>query len=297
MTKLDIPQGSLASFQAITFKFFKRWTKIIFKFLFFFLYSFSLFSQPSPTQKIIQKYALRRPVLVIWKDFQTQQNSIWGDIHLLNEKFLPGSTFKLIAAQIYQEKKMKELYLCRGHQKINGKNLFCWKSEGHGWLSLSSALEQSCNLFFVQLTQKIAVSDWIEKLKFYFPSQRNRQLYSRIEFAKSMIGDNPRIRLSPQEMFDFWEKYLQGIQKNSDQEILQALKQIQEEGTLKRLRYSILGKTGTSDSGLKSFKTDAWILGAYPSEHPRYLFLVFMRNAHAFKEPVDLLNKILEELR
>ena len=74
----------------------------------------------------------------------------------------PGSIFKIITAAAALEKKLisnrKELN-CSGTYKVGRKIFRCWKEEGHGPVSLLPAIEQSCNIYFYQLAEKMDVDD------------------------------------------------------------------------------------------------------------------------------------------
>jgi len=78
-------------------------------------------------------------------------------------QYPPGSTFKLatsvIALQdslITFESHMPEA--CHGFYYFGNRAWHCWKKEGHGNLSLASAIAQSCDVYFYQLGQKIGLS-------------------------------------------------------------------------------------------------------------------------------------------
>ena len=42
------------------------------------------------------------------------------------------------------------------------RNFDCWRAEGHGELDLYHAIEQSCNVYFYKLGQKIGLETWAE---------------------------------------------------------------------------------------------------------------------------------------
>jgi penicillin-binding protein 2 len=68
-----------------------------------------------------------------------------------------GSTFKcfVIAAALEQNVPTTQCYTCNGALDVNGRLFHCNNKNGHGTLDMSGALEQSCNLYFVQLMQRL----------------------------------------------------------------------------------------------------------------------------------------------
>ncbi len=69
--------------------------------------------------------------------------------------YSPGSVFKIVPAVVALEKNKltaKDVFVCRGTYHY-GKDWSydCWKSEGHGVLSMEDAIAQSCDIYFYQL--------------------------------------------------------------------------------------------------------------------------------------------------
>lgn len=73
--------------------------------------------------------------------------------------FEPGSTFKIITlAAALEEKKIdleNDTFYDKGHVKVGGANLRCWKAGGHGSQSMLEVAQNSCNPGFVQIGQKL----------------------------------------------------------------------------------------------------------------------------------------------
>ncbi|WP_051217531.1 peptidoglycan D,D-transpeptidase FtsI family protein [Paenibacillus assamensis] len=82
----------------------------------------------------------------------------------------PGSVFKLVtAAAAIETGKVspKEKFLCTGQYGRYG--LSCWHKEGHGELTLEQAFEQSCNVVFAQLGERLSavqIQQYADKLGF-----------------------------------------------------------------------------------------------------------------------------------
>lgn len=275
--------------------------------LVFFLFPFFTFSKTDPDlisfQQAVQKQTDRvlygRDGVILWLDKDQNEKMIFGNSRLLDEKFLPGSLMKLIVAELALDKKIEFHYRCNGSDKILNQKRFCWNSKGHGNLDLRTALSQSCNLFFSNLILKIGIEPLLEKIKEYHFSESSKLYQNRVELNRHVdqlaIGDFSFFQVSPLEIFNFWNQYLQQINDKKYTAIEQALLRVVSEGTASQsfvTKIKILGKTGTGDSLEKSYKTNGWFLAAYPVDHPRYLLLVFLKEAHGFREPVQLANHI-----
>lgn len=71
------------------------------------------------------------------------------------EHYYPGSVFKIVLAAAALEQGVvtpAEKFFCTGSYVLaSGQVYSCWKPEGHGALTLSQALAQSCNPTFIEL--------------------------------------------------------------------------------------------------------------------------------------------------
>lgn len=78
----------------------------------------------------------------------------------LSEAYEPGSVFKTITLAMALEEGVTDLnsyYECTGAMRVLGRksDLHCADRDGHGWLSLSEAVCQSCNIAFTNLGFKV----------------------------------------------------------------------------------------------------------------------------------------------
>ena len=76
----------------------------------------------------------------------------------------------------------------------------------------------------------------------------------------------------------------------------QGLRRAVGEGTAARAGRQgteFIGKTGTSDAENSNYKTDAWFVGAYPADEPRYGFVIFLKEAYGFREASQLAGKVV----
>ena len=72
----------------------------------------------------------------------------------------PGSTFKMIVAMAGIEAGVVtpdyHVY-CPGHMQFGNNTFHCWKKGGHGGMHCLSALEQSCDVFFYEVSRRIGI--------------------------------------------------------------------------------------------------------------------------------------------
>lgn len=239
----------------------------------------------------------RRDGLVLWLDRQSGERWVFGDAELLKRSFLPGSWLKLLVAESAAGRGLDPKYLCSGQDKIGGKKRHCWTHRGHGGLDLAQALGISCNLYFQNLGLSLG-----------YPTLRRALMEAGFAAAASLpenpgdidpallaIGDEPRFAVTPQEAWNFWLSFTQRLDRPEMSVLRQGLRRAVSEGTARQVsaaRLEILGKTGTGDSLHKSYATNGWFLGAYPVAKPRWLLLVFLKEAHGFAEAADLAERI-----
>lgn len=72
----------------------------------------------------------------------------------------PGSTFKMVtalAALSAGTATPGTSVYCPGHYEVGGRRFHCWKRGGHGTVSLERALEQSCDVYFYDIAQKVGI--------------------------------------------------------------------------------------------------------------------------------------------
>ena len=239
----------------------------------------------------------RRDGLVLWLDRQSGEPWVFGDAELLKQSFLPGSWLKLIVAESAAGRGLDPKYFCSGQDKIGGKKRHCWTHRGHGSLDLAQALGISCNLYFEKLGLSLG-----------YPALRSALIQAgfasalalperpgELDTALLAIGDEPRFAVTPEEAWNFWLSFTQRLDRPDLSVLRQGLRRAVREGTARQVsdaRLEILGKTGTGDSLQKSYPTNGWFLGAYPVENPRWLLLVFLKEAHGFAEAANLAERI-----
>ncbi len=77
----------------------------------------------------------------------------------LSASFTPGSIMKVVTAAAAMEKWpdswMDRVYSCEGAEELGGDQITCLHSEAHGEQDLSSAMGNSCNLYFAKLANDV----------------------------------------------------------------------------------------------------------------------------------------------
>tara|TARA_B100000029_G_scaffold341559_1_gene333830 strand:+ start:3435 stop:5294 length:1860 start_codon:yes stop_codon:yes gene_type:complete len=72
----------------------------------------------------------------------------------------PGSTIKPIVALSALENDVvspKLMVECKGSIELYGQTYHCWKDKGHGFMNLRSAIKQSCDVYFYEMSRRLGV--------------------------------------------------------------------------------------------------------------------------------------------
>jgi len=74
--------------------------------------------------------------------------------------YAPGSTFKIVTALAALKENIideESTVYCPGHYKVGNKRFNCWKHTGHGWVNLESAISQSCDVYFYNISEELGI--------------------------------------------------------------------------------------------------------------------------------------------
>ncbi|MCB2116256.1 MAG: penicillin-binding protein 2 [Rhodobacteraceae bacterium] len=72
----------------------------------------------------------------------------------------PGSTFKLVTALAALEAGVistGETVWCPGYMELGNRRFHCWKRAGHGHVDLTHSLEQSCDVYYYEVAQRVGI--------------------------------------------------------------------------------------------------------------------------------------------
>ena len=87
---------------------------------------------------------------------------------LVNDTFEPGSIFKVITMSTAIEEGLvteSDQFTCGGSLQVGPHTIKCWKHGGHGTQILPEILQNSCNVGFMKLGEKIGSEKLVEYIK------------------------------------------------------------------------------------------------------------------------------------
>ena len=116
--------------------------------------------------------------------------------------YSPGSTIKPIVALSALENGIINTNFtvkCEGKKEMYGQTYHCWKKEGHGFVSLKNAMQQSCDSYFYEIARKLGVDRLSETAKKFglgkeafnglFENEK-KGLVPNTEWKKNALGRN-----------------------------------------------------------------------------------------------------------
>lgn len=126
----------------------------------------------------------------------------------VNDSFEPGSVLKILTAAAAIEEGAvddKDRFVCNGSIKVANRVIRCWRRRGHGIQNFTNILENSCNVGFVILGQKLGK----EKLHKYY-SLFNLGKRTGIDYPGEALGQVRDVsKVGPVELAT--ESFGQGI--------------------------------------------------------------------------------------
>ena len=72
----------------------------------------------------------------------------------------PGSTFKMMVALAALEAGVtgpNNTVYCPGYTELGNRRFHCWKQGGHGNVDLNESLEQSCDVYYYEMAQRVGI--------------------------------------------------------------------------------------------------------------------------------------------
>lgn len=90
------------------------------------------------------------------------RTTMWSN-KAVTESYIPGSTFKIITSSMALEEKLVSLtesLTCPGYRTLYGHRIHCHVTSGHGNLSFPTGLQQSCNVWFMELGSRLGVQKY-----------------------------------------------------------------------------------------------------------------------------------------
>lgn len=90
----------------------------------------------------------------------------------VNDIYEPGSIFKIVTAMAAIEEGLiseNDTFQCSGHREVGGRIIHCWKRTGHGAQNFAEILQNSCNVGFMEIGERLGaetLNKYIEKFGF-----------------------------------------------------------------------------------------------------------------------------------
>ena len=95
--------------------------------------------------------------------------TMWSN-KAITESYIPGSTFKIITSSMALEEQvvsLTESVNCPGHKNVLGHTIHCHETNGHGTLSFAQGLQQSCNVWFMTLGERVGIQRYQEYVEIF----------------------------------------------------------------------------------------------------------------------------------
>jgi len=144
-----------------------------------------------------------------------------------------GSVFKLVtSAQAIDSRFSGYVYNCTGSENIGGKIFNCHKTDGHGMQTLSDAITNSCNTYFINLSRMLDVKKFRE-LAFNLGFGREIHLCSGMTASGGVLPTVKELMI-PAELANF--SFGQGKLSATPLQILQLTCAIANDGKMPVLR-------------------------------------------------------------
>ena len=117
--------------------------------------------------------------------------------------YSPGSTIKPMVALSALDNNVISpdmTVYCKGKVEMYGHTYHCWKKKGHGYMKLSNAIKQSCDIYFYEVARLLGV-DRLQETAFKFglgkpiisdsfPNEVKKGVVPSTKWKKKYIGEN-----------------------------------------------------------------------------------------------------------
>ena len=120
----------------------------------------------------------------------------------VSDLYEPGSVFKIITASSALDSgaaKLGDWFECKGYVSVGGWNIKCNQTSGHGHLSFSQALIESCNPSFIRLGQSMGIQTFVdyfesfglsEKTGIDLPGEQKSIVYNADTMTETSLASN-----------------------------------------------------------------------------------------------------------
>ena len=100
--------------------------------------------------------------------------TMWSN-KAVTESYIPGSTFKIITSSMALEEKLVNLtesLLCPGYRTMYGHRIHCHETKGHGNMTFPEGLQQSCNVWFMELGSRLGIEKYKDYVEMFGYTER-----------------------------------------------------------------------------------------------------------------------------
>lgn len=101
------------------------------------------------------------------KQFQKYLMEMWRN-KAVSDSYIPGSTFKVVSSSMaLTENKVKldDVVFCGGSRHLFGHTIHCHVVKGHGDLTFPQGLVQSCNVWFMEIGERLGKENFYDYFK------------------------------------------------------------------------------------------------------------------------------------
>ncbi len=117
-------------------------------------------------------------------------------INKMLQQYSVGSVFKPLVAAVALENGIspETEYECKGECSVGDEKFGCYNSTAHGRVNMQTALENSCNCYFIELMDKID-TDYLLKLCRDMGLGQHDEIASGISTAKGLLPDENQLEI------------------------------------------------------------------------------------------------------
>jgi len=247
----------------------------------------------------------------------------------------PGSTFKIVTALTLLKNGLinpADKFICNGQVEIRGKIYRCWLREGHGEQNFLQALANSCNAYFYQAGEGLAVEKLVTIARQFhlgectganFPNEDGGKIpdwVSDEEKINFLAGQARSLAVTPLQMlalvsavanggfyyrpfypgapkeFEMFRPELKGTIHFGDELrfVKEGLRQSVAYGTSAAVKLTQMTVAGKTGTSSAYFgaKTDAWFAGFAPFENPEIAVVVFLENGRGAMDAAPIAREV-----
>lgn len=227
-----------------------------------------------------------------------------------DERYYPGSLFKLaiaFAALRSGSFDRSYTYSCAGKDTIAGGVQWCWNHHGHATIGFRQAIALSCNLYFRHVARMLTTNQIAQAARSIgmMPADADAAGTLNAINDSTLLGN--AFAVSPERMLQVAlalgtrGRLSPGgldLSGAAYRPLYDGLRECARTGTGKEAwspRFSVGGKTGTSEVPGAPHRTIGWFIGFAPFDRPKYAVVVMYRGARG-AEAATLARKALEKL-